>query len=244
VLARFSNGTGIPNIPDTDPNAAPRGFAVRFELASTPRRVHTDIIAQSTPFIFASNGDEALAFVQSLATGTVGDYVGKHANALAFVQAPKPTPSSFSRERFFAINAFKLVGKDGKGTYVRYRWTPAKEPDVLGEEALKAKGPNFLFDELPALLKDEGPVVFKLEAQVAEEGDVTDNATEYWPESRRLVELGTVKLEALVENDAAEQKRIIFDPVPRVQGIEPSADPLIDVRAGIYLISGKERRYA
>src|SRR5271170_3354515 len=33
VLVRFSNFGGIPTIPDTDPNASPRGFAIRFYMA-------------------------------------------------------------------------------------------------------------------------------------------------------------------------------------------------------------------
>src|ERR1700761_5011651 len=33
VTVRYSNPTGIPNIPDTDPaHSGPRGFAVRFHL--------------------------------------------------------------------------------------------------------------------------------------------------------------------------------------------------------------------
>jgi len=30
VIIRFSDFTGIPDIPDTDPNGQPRGFAVKF----------------------------------------------------------------------------------------------------------------------------------------------------------------------------------------------------------------------
>src|SRR6201994_2174555 len=33
VTARFSNSTGLPTIPDSDPNANPRGLAIRFQLA-------------------------------------------------------------------------------------------------------------------------------------------------------------------------------------------------------------------
>src|SRR4029453_2513793 len=40
VTARFSSSTGLPLIPDTDPNANPRGLAIRFNLAE---HVHTDI---------------------------------------------------------------------------------------------------------------------------------------------------------------------------------------------------------
>jgi hypothetical protein len=41
--------------------------------------------------------------------------------------------------------------------------------------------------------------------------------------------------------DAPQQKRIIFDPIPRVDGIEPSEDPLLELRAAIYLLSGRRQ---
>src|ERR1700730_16478299 len=46
VTARFSSSTGIPMIPDNDPNADPRGLAIRFHLAE---HSHTDIIGQVKP---------------------------------------------------------------------------------------------------------------------------------------------------------------------------------------------------
>src|SRR5678815_2751253 len=39
VTVRFSDGTGVPLIPDNDPNADPRGMAIRFNLAE---HVHLD----------------------------------------------------------------------------------------------------------------------------------------------------------------------------------------------------------
>jgi catalase len=39
-------------------------------------------------------------------------------------------------------------------------------------------------------------------------------------------------------------QQIIFDPIPRVEGVESSDDPLLEDRANVYLISGKERREA
>src|ERR1700676_5038216 len=44
VIVRYSNFGGVPIIPDNDPNASPRGFAMRFYLAP---HVHTDIIGHS-----------------------------------------------------------------------------------------------------------------------------------------------------------------------------------------------------
>jgi len=58
--------------------------------------------------------------------------------------------------------------------------------------------------------------------------------------------LGTVKVEKVIEESeqVQDQKKIIFDPIPRVEGIEASADPLLEMRAALYLISGRERRKA
>jgi catalase len=48
----------------------------------------------------------------------------------------------------------------------------------------------------------------------------------------------------VVPDTVAQQQHIIFDPIPRVDGIEPSADPLLELRAAAYLLSGRERRAA
>ncbi|OTB14074.1 hypothetical protein K445DRAFT_319270 [Daldinia sp. EC12] len=243
ILARFSSSTGIPGLPDTDPNGNPRGFAIRFNLAETPRRVHTDIITHSVDGFPGSNGQEALDFFTAVKDGSIGTYLASHPKAQTFVLLPKPTPVSFGREKYFGVNAFKFVSADGKETYIRYRVVPEAGAAYLDEAALKDKSPTFLYDGVPELLK-AGPIVFKLNAQIAEDGDVTDDNTSKWPEDRRVVELGTIRLESVADDQAAQQKRIIFDPIPRVEGIEASADPLLEVRAGVYLISGRERRAA
>jgi len=80
--------------------------------------------------------------------------------------------------------------------------------------------------------------------QVADAGDIVDDATINWPEQRRLVNVGRMTLIAPVAENAREQKRIIFDPIPRVDGIDPSDDPLLELRAAIYLLSGRRRRQA
>jgi len=244
VVVRFSSSTGLPEIPDTDPNTNPHGFALRFVLATSPRHVHTDIIAHSTPFFPVRTGEEFLAFLTHAKNGTVPEFLGSHPKALAFVQAPKPFPSSLAKEAFFGVNAFILESAEGKETYVRYRVVPEAGVEHLDEKDVQGKDSQYLFGEIPERLK-KGPIVFHLKAQVAEEGDITDDATEHWPEDRKVVDLGTISLTKIEENNAEEQRKIIFDPIPRdVKGVKASADPLLDVRAGVYLISGRERRAA
>jgi catalase len=56
--------------------------------------------------------------------------------------------------------------------------------------------------------------------------------------------LGTVTLTRQVNPLEPELRKIILDPRPNVEGIEASADPLFEVRAAIYILSGRRRRAA
>jgi catalase len=248
VSVRFSNSTGIPLIPDNNPNADPRGFAVRFHLAD---RVHTDIVSHSTDGFPTHTGGEFLEFLRAVvASGPdtphptpIEVFLGSHPAALAFVQAPKPAPSSFARETYYGVTAMKFINRDGLSRYGRYRILPDAGNDHLSADATAAKDANYLFDEIAARIAD-GPVKFKIVAQLANEGDEVNDATIHWPEDREIAEIGTLVLTEPVADNAAEQKHIIFDPIPRVDGIEPSEDPLLELRAAIYLLSGRRRRAA
>lgn len=249
ITVRFSSSTGFPQIADTDPNANPRGIAIRFHLPeSHGRRQHTDVIGHSTKYFPTRTGAEFLEFLKAAsgpdAAEAVPEFLGRHPETLRFLEDPKPSPASFATEKFFGVNAFRYI-KDVKVTTLRYRIVPVAGERHLNGEELKAKSSNYLFHELSRRLEAES-IGFKLLAQVAEDGDVTDDATEIWPEERRIVELGTLSIDTtLSEQDSlAGQKQIIFDPIPRVNGIEPSDDPLLEVRASVYLISGKQRRAA
>lgn len=248
VWVRFSDGTGVPMIPDNDPNASPRGCGIRFHLAE---RVHTDIIAHSTDGFPTRTGEEFLEFLRALASSDPAHlsgspleaFLGSHPKALAFVQAPKPAPSSFARESFFGITAMRFTNQDGASRYGRYRIVPEADVDYLSDAVAAAKSATYLFDELKERLA-AGPVTFRLVAQLANDGDIVNDATEHWPEYRALLDLGTISLTEPVANDAHEQQWTIFDPIPRVDGIEASDDPLLELRAAVYLISGRRRRAA
>jgi catalase len=245
VLARFSNGTGIPLLPDNDPNADPRGFAIRFVLGE---RVHTDIISHSTDGFPTRTGQEFLEFLRGVAESgsskaRLEAFLGAHPAALAFVQTPKPAPSSFARERYFGVTAMRFINADGVGRYGRYRVSPDAGVDHLDPAATAGLDANFLFDELAGRLA-KGPIGFQIVVQVAQDGDVVDDATVHWPEDRRSIQFGRIQLTGVVENSEHEQQHIIFDPIPRVDGIEPSGDPLLELRAAVYLLGGRRRRQA
>jgi catalase len=248
ATVRFSNSTGIPLIPDNDPNANPRGLAIRFNLAE---HVHTDIISHSTDGFPTRTGQEFLEFLRAAAASDpstpspspIEAFLGSHPAALAFVQTPKPSPSSFAKESYFGVTALRFINKDGSSRYGRYRIVPDAGVEHLDDAAVKSKNGNFLFDELMQRIA-AGAIRFRILVQVADNNDVVEDATIHWPEDRLIIELGTLVLTELVPDNDHEQKNIIFDPIPRVDGIEPSDDPLLELRAAIYLLSGRRRRQA
>ncbi len=248
VTVRFSNSTGLPQIPDSTPDANPRGLAIRFNLAE---HVHTDIVSHSTDRFPTRDGYQFLDFLNAVAANgpdtpspkPVEKFLASHPAALAFVQAPKPFPTSLARDSYFGVTAFAFINAAGDRKYGRYRIVPAEGNEYLSDADAAALAPNYHYDELAARVA-RGPIRFKVLVQVATPADTTDDATVHWPESRELAELGTIELTEAVKDNAAEQKHIIFDPIPRVDGIEPSADPLLELRAAIYLLSGRRRRAA
>lgn len=183
--------------------------------------------------------------LRALGDGSIGSFLEANPSAAAFVQAPKPSPASFATEKYFGVNAFTLVSSEGEKTSVRYRVVPEAGVETLSEGEVKGKSETYLFDEIPKRL-ESSTIGFKLLAQVAEAGDPTDDATKHWPEEREVVELGRIELEKILGEEESKklQKYVIFDPIPRVEGVEASDDPLLDVRAAVYLISGKGRRAA
>ena len=113
--------------------------------------------------------------------------------------------------------------------------------NISVETEAAARSPNFLFDEIKERVT-KGPVRFRIAVQLAEDGDTADDATVRWPEERPQRPFGEISLREIAANNAREQQNIIFDPIPRVDGIEASGDPLFEPRANIYLMSGRRRR--
>ena len=246
LTIRFSDFAGIPTVPDNSTDASPRGIAIRFHLAE---HVHTDIVAHSVDGFPARTAEEFLEFLRAAhASGPSSPkpspielFLGAHPAALEFVQVPKPIPVSFAKESFYAVNAYRFTNASGDSRFGRYRIRPEGGAEYLTDEAAASMPANFLFDEIKARLTG-GPMKFRIFVQLAADGDVVDNSTVHWPEDRPEIEFGTFEVSGLIPENESEQRHIIFDPIPRVDGIDSSGDPLLEPRADIYLLSGRRRR--
>jgi len=123
----------------------------------------------------------------------------------------------------------------------RFRIRPEAGTEYLSNEDAAAKSENFLFDEIGQRLA-KGPVKLSVFVQMAEPGDDVADASVTWPDNRTELPFGTISLTARVDDQVPDRRKIIFDPLPRVDGIDSSGDPLTQVRADIYLLSGRRRR--
>jgi catalase len=159
--------------------------------------------------------------------------------AVPAAAATASTPDSFADEEYYGINAFVFVNTAGKRQAVRYQMVPERVVHLDAADAAK-RPPDFLIDELIERLKRE-KVVFHLKAQIAEPGDPTNDATKPWLKDRKVVELGALTIDKAVTNSVEAQKALLFLPGQLTDGIEPSDDPLIDVRDGAYAESFSRR---
>jgi catalase len=247
VTVRYSNAPGVPTAPDNDPeHSGPRGIAVRFHLGE---HVHTDIIGHSVNGFPTHTGEQFVEFLHAAAAAgagkpeAIGAFLAAHPNAKRFVETPKPVPTSFAREAFFAVTSFKFTNARGASRHGRFRIRPAEGTEYLSAKETASKPANFLVDEIGPRL-DRGPYRLGVFVQMAGPGDDVTDASVTWPEGREEIPFGTITVTARVDDQTQERRRIIFDPVPRVDGIDPSGDPITDVRSDLYLLSGRRRRKA
>ena len=249
VTVRFSLSAGIPTVADNDPNgSSPQAMAVRFHLGD---HVHTDIIAHSHNGFPTETGEEFLEFLRAVACERTGcAHVRRRSwrswrpipSAKAFVEAPKPIPSSFARQAYFAVTAFKFTSAAGQSRFGRFRLRPRSRDRVPDPRTSQGKNGRLPRRRDVGAAWPGGRWDFACWCKWPTTGTKSPTATAVWPETRQLVDFGTVALTERVDELAPERRKIIFDPVPRVDGIESAGDPLTEVRADLYLLSGRRRR--
>jgi catalase len=246
AVVRFSNPTGVPDIPDNDANANPKGMAVQFTDKDGGLMSMATISAPVFPV--ATAADFRDFFLALLATKPespkptpLEQFIGAHPSVVAFAQSVPAIPASFATQTYYGLNAFKLIAKDGTTTNVRFRLTPEAGEQRLSADELKAKSANFLFDEIGERVK-KGAVKFKLVAQIGAKDDPTNDATKRWPEDRKIVDLGELVITDRVANSAEAEKSLVFMPTQLVDGVEPSDDPLIESRTEAYAESYGRRQ--
>jgi catalase len=152
----------------------------------------------------------------------------------------KPVPASYAQTSYHAEHAFLFTAADGSRRFGRYHFVPEAGEVALSPEEAGKHSPSFLRDELESRLRT-GPAAFRLLLQVAAEGDPTDDPTALWPADRLRVELGRLEVTGISPTSAQDERRLVFDPTNRTDGIDLSNDPILLARSAAYAISYERR---
>jgi catalase len=242
---RFSDFTGLPNIPDNSPNASPHGLAVKIQLTNGST---TDIVCHSFNGFPVANADEFQDLILALAASgpeaakptALDKFLESHPIAKTFLTTQKPPPVSFATLPYYGVNAFKFTDAAGKSNFVRYRFIPKAGEQFVPAAEVQAKGADYLQEEIRTRLA-KGPAEFEWFAQISGQGDKIDDPSIAWPEDRQLVKLGTLTVERVAQHQSALEKTLLFLPSNVPAGIEP-ADPMIQIRSATYPVSFGDRQ--
>jgi catalase len=228
----------MPTVPDGSP-AMPRGIAIKYHLPSGPA---TDMVTNSFKFFPVGTGEDFRDLLQAIVASPpdapkptkLEQFFASHPNAPKAIGS-LPIPDSFADEEYHGIDAFIFVNKSGQRQAVRYVIAPEKVVHITPEEAAN-QSPDYLFDELADRIARK-PVIFHVKAVLAEPGDQTKDASQPWPDDRKVVDLGVLTLTKIVPDSLEVQKKLLFLPTNLTPGIELSDDPLPSVRAAAYGVS-------
>jgi catalase len=167
-------------------------------------------------------------------------FLDSHPIAKTFLTTQDPAPESYATLDYFGVNSFAFTNARGVRTFVRYQFKAVGGEAFVAPDVLATKGPDYLQEELPGRLAN-GPVAFEWYAQVAEAADAVADPSVAWPESRRLVKLGVIRIDAMAPDAGPTDRATMFTPLNVPAGIE-AADPMLGVRQGAYPLSFRHRQ--
>ncbi|MCO6418541.1 catalase family peroxidase [Siccirubricoccus sp. KC 17139] len=248
VVGRFAIGTGDPVAPDASGRvrsmairiAAPDGQEWRTGMNNMP------VFPVATLEAFY---ELTLASRVDPATGTPRDpqavprFVAAHPEMRAFLgwAGSAPWTPSYAEEDYHALNAFFFVDAAGARRAVRWAVLGTVPPEPRSPAELQALGPDFLGRDLVARL-GQGPLRWRMVAQLAGPDDPVDDPTRAWPAEREQVTLGTLVVEQAQPEASGPCRDVNYDPLVLPAGIEPSRDPILLARSPAYAASYLRRQ--
>jgi len=244
IIARFSLFAGVPDLPDNADGASPAGLGIKIK---SPDGDDFDIEANQHRDFITATFDEFAVFLRALGAtkpdtphpNPVEQFLATHPHAKAFLES-RTYPVSYAQAKYFGINAVKLTNATGQSVFVRYQFVPRAGEDYLAPDKRKAESASYLQDEILQRVGREA-VVFDWYAQIAEPGDAITDPSIAWPDTRRLVKLGTFSITARPADPATVEMTLLFLPGQAHPGVE-AADPMLVLRNAAYPISLGQRQ--
>ena len=255
VFVRFSTVAGFKG--STDLARDVRGFSVKFYTEEG----NYDLVGNNIPVFFIQDAMNFPDLVHSVkpepdreipqagsAHDTFWDFISlmpESAHMIMWAMSDRAIPRSLRMMEGFGVHTFKLINKEGKGTFVKFHWKPKLGVHgVAWNEAQKISGYNSDFhredlweniDKGNFPQWDLGVQLIPEEDELKYSFDILD-PTKLIPEELVPVKiLGTMTLDRNPENFFAETEQVAFDPGRLVPGIDVSNDPLLQGRILSYM---------
>lgn len=243
VLARFSVGGGNPAAPDASPSV--RGLS--FSIDAPGGEAH-EFVLINAPVFGARTPESFLAFLRARmvdrATGRMNAEAIARANAahpdwapqMAWLRENAP-PASYATTPYFGVNSFIFTTAAGAQRHARWTFEPVAGRVGLTAEERASRPRDFLSDELAARLA-AGAAEWRVLLVLPAPGDALDDAVTAWPADRETIEVARLRITGLAAGAAAaECDQRVFLPTLLPDGIAPSADPILAIRAEVYAAS-------
>ena len=160
----------------------------------------------------------------------VAEYARHHSPARAFVLANSllAPPTSYLRTAYHAVHAFDVEGIDGTHRWGRFFWEPAGGVRTHAPTDASNLDADYLAKDL-VHRSEEYPSRFNLRMQLADPEDDPTDPTTIWPQNRRRILMGTLRLWAHADRQG-EAEKLSFNPGRLVPGIAMSDDPTLRAR--------------
>ena len=242
VVARFSIGGGNPKAVDNVKSQ--RNMSLRFDLPGGESWLMGNI---SAPVFGASTPEQLLGRLVSLTPDPETKKVDADkvkaftdANPDVLLQgkyfASQSVPASFAKVNYWGVHAFGFTDAAGKKQFGKWVFEPVGGTQGLSDDEAKAKGAEFLFDDLRQRVA-AGPVAFDFVVQLAQPGDKIDSAVTPLPDDRKKVSVGRLTIKSVSPDSDGPCVTINYNPMVLPKGVEPSADPMLAARVTPYVVS-------
>ncbi|HVV18002.1 MAG TPA: catalase, partial [Pseudonocardiaceae bacterium] len=255
VFVRFSTVAGSRGSADTVRDV--RGFATKFYT----RQGNYDLVGNNMPVFFIQDGIKFPDFVHAVkpephneipqaqsAHDTLWDFVAlqpETMHMMMWLMSDRALPRSYRMMQGFGVHTFRLVSADGRGTFVKFHWTPKLGTHSLvwdETQQIAGKDPDFNRRDLWEAIEAGDFPEWELGVQLVAESDEFAfdfdllDATKIIPEEQVPVRpVGRMVLNRNPDNFFAETEQVAFHTANVVPGIDFSNDPLLQARNFSYL---------
>ena len=255
VFVRFSTVAGSRGSADTVRDV--RGFATKFFT----RQGNYDLVGNNMPVFFIQDGIKFPDFVHAVkpephneipqaqsAHDTLWDFVARQPETMhmmMWLMSDRALPRSYRMMQGFGVHTFRLVSADGRGTFVKFHWTPKLGThSLVWEEAQQVAGkdPDFNRRDLWDAIEAGDHPEWELGVQLVPESDEFAfdfdllDPTKIIPEEQvPLRPVGRLVLDRNPDNFFAETEQVAFHTANVVPGIDFTNDPLLQARNFSYL---------